>query len=209
MSFQKVKPTKPELTRITKKRDFSQRGENLLEIKREQLHQSLNEVTKKYFDRRDEVRAKLLENMKLLQETYKFIGKEKIERISNYNLTTSKPSVDITYVHKKGIDLPEIKLVPPQKYLPSYSFSDTALHIDILIKKMNDSLDYIVELGELDKKMYLISENHKKINRRIDALDDLIIPKLNRDIKTIEEILSDEEREEFIRLKKIKEMLEI
>ena len=67
----------------------------------------------------------------------------------------------------------------------------------------------LIELGELDKQMYLIAANHKKINRRIDALEDIIIPKLDAEIKAIESILFDEEREEFIRLKKIKEILEI
>lgn len=155
------------------------------------------------------MRETLLANMELLKETYQFIGKEKVERISLYNLSKLDPKIELTYIHRGGIDLPEIKLKETHEYLPSYSFYDTALHIDILIKNLHESLKILVKLGELDKRMYRISENYKKINRRIDALEDLVIPKLNNDIRVIEDILSDGEREEFIRLKKIKEFLEI
>ncbi|MHA1776494.1 MAG: hypothetical protein DRO88_04015 [Promethearchaeia archaeon] len=209
MSFQKVKPTKPELTRLKKKHDFSQRGESLLEIKREQLHEILTKTAVYYFKVREEMREQLLANMELLKETYQFIGKEKVERISLYNQSKLDPKIKITYVHKGGIDLPQLELEKSQKYLPPYSFYDTALHIDILIKKLQTCLNTLIKLGRLDKAIYRISENYKKINRRIDALEDLVIPKLENDIRAIEEILSDNEREEFIRLKKIKEFLEI
>ncbi|MHA1520613.1 MAG: V-type ATP synthase subunit D [Promethearchaeota archaeon] len=209
MSFQQVKPTKPELNRIVKKKKFSQRGENLLEVKREQLFRSLRSISARYFEVREVARANILENMELLKDTYKFIGKEKVERISNYNIIRIKPTVEIKYVHRKGIDLPVITLNEGEKYLPSYSFFDTALHIDILIKNLQESLKLLIRLGELDKQMYLIAANHKKINRRIDALEDIIIPKLDAEIRAIEDILFDEEREEYVRLKKIKEILKI
>lgn len=209
MSFQKVKPTKPELTRLKKKRDFSQRGESLLEIKREQLHNLLTQTASDFFKVRNSMQKTLLANMELLKETYQFIGKEKVERISLYNQSKLDPRVKINYIHRGGIDLPQLELEKPQKYLPPYSFYDTALHIDILIKNMQECLNTLIKLGELDKATYRISENYKKINRRIDALEDLVLPKLNNEIKIIEDILSDNEREEFIRLKKIKEFLEI
>ena len=98
MSFQNVKPTKPELNRIVKKKKFSQRGENLLEVKREQLYASLRTISAKFFEVREKVRANILKNMDLLKDTYKFIGKEKVERISKYNISRFKPTVNITYV---------------------------------------------------------------------------------------------------------------
>ncbi len=209
MSFIKINPTKPELNRIMKKRKFSQRGENLLEIKREQLHVSLSSVSSRYFEVREKAREKIQESFELLKETYKFIGKEKVERISKFNAAKFNPTVDIKHIHRKTMDLPEISLKIQESSLPSYSFFDTALHIDILIKQLHSSLKILVELGELDKQMYLLSANHRKINRRIDALEDIIIPKLNAEIRTIEDFLFDEERDEYVRLKKIKEMLEI
>ena len=56
--------------------------------------------------------------------------------------------------------------------------------------------------------MILLGTSNLRIQHRIDALDDIIIPQLERSIYMIEDILGDEEREEFIRLKKIKEKLE-
>ena len=46
------------------------------------------------------------------------------------------------------------------------------------------------------------------LNVRINALDDIILPKLDTAIFQIDEILEDMSQEEFIRMKKIKEHLE-
>ena len=60
----------------------------------------------------------------------------------------------------------------------------------------------------MDSLLYHVAEENEKVQRRIDALDEIIIPRLESIIRSIEEILGDEEREEFIRMKKIKENLE-
>ncbi|UYP47857.1 V-type ATP synthase subunit D [Candidatus Lokiarchaeum ossiferum] len=208
MSFQNVKPTKPELDRLKKKRQFSVRGENLLEIKREQLLNSLKTILDKNFSIRSEMRSEILKDMDLLEKTYETIGKRKVDRISRLNEVTLKTSVEINYIHEMGIDVPKLELHFQDKPLPSYSYGDTTLHLDILLKRLKTTLGRLIEIAEVDSMMYRLAEDNKKIQRRIDALDDIIIPQLDGNIHTIEEILNDEEREEFIRMKKIKEFLE-
>jgi V/A-type H+/Na+-transporting ATPase subunit D len=209
MSFQNVKPTKPELNRLKKKLQFSIRGEGLLEIKREQLLNSLKKILNSYFEQRNEMQTNIMKDMAILERTYETIGKGKVERISRLNEATLKPSVEISYIHEMGVDIPKIELKIDEKPLPTYSITDTSLHLDILIKRLKKTLKSLVELAELDSKMYRVAEDNKKIQRRIDALDDIIIPELKGGIRTIEEILNDEEREEFIRMKKIKDFLEV
>lgn len=208
MSFQNVKPTKPELDRLKKKRQFSIRGENLLEIKREQLLNTLKGILDKNFSIRSKMRSAILKDMDLLEQTYETIGKRKVDRISRLNEATLETSVEINYIHEMGIDVPKLELNLQEKPLPSYSYGDTSLHLDILIKRLKETLVTLVELAEVDSMMYRVAEDNKKIQRRIDALDDIIIPQLDGNIRAIEEILNDEEREEFIRMKKIKEFLE-
>ncbi len=209
MSFQNVKPTKPELTRLKKKRIFSLRGEKLLEIKREQLLNSLKTILDESFTLRSSMRSELLNDYALLEQTYETIGKRKVDRISRLNEITLETSVDINYVHEMGVDVPKIELKLSDRSLPSYSYGDTSIHLDILIQRLKKTVETLVTLAEIDSMMYRVADDNKKIQRRIDALDDIIIPQLEGDIHAIEEILNDEEREEFIRMKKIKEFLEI
>ena len=49
--------------------------------------------------------------------------------------------------------------------------------------------------------------NFKKIDRRINALKNIIIPNLQGEIKTIKDILEEIEREEYVRLKLTKKII--
>ena len=209
MSFKNVKNTKPELESLKKKRNFSLRGENLLDLKRVQILKLLREYSKDYFDLRLEFREHFLEDIKLLKKTYETTGIRKIHRIANLTKTTFAPEIELDFVHEMGIDVPRIKLILPKKKFPVYSYSSTKLSLDLLIKRLNDILQIIIKLAESDYLLYHVAEENKKVTRRIDALDEIIIPRLTAGILTITEVLNDEEREEFIRMKNIKEFLDI
>ena len=208
MSFKNLKTTKPELDSLKKKRNFSLRGENLLDLKRVQILKLLREYSKDYFDLRLKMRDHLLDDIKLLKKSYETIGIRKIKRIANSTKTFLKPEIEITYFHEMGIDVPRIELILPKKQFPTYSYSSTTLYIDILIKRLNEVLKIIMKLAESDYLLYHVAEENKKVKRRIDALDEIIIPRLTTGIRTITEVLNDEEREEFIRMKNIKEFLD-
>jgi len=49
--------------------------------------------------------------------------------------------------------------------------------------------------------------NFKKINRRINGLKNVIIPRLKLNVKHIKTILEEVDRESFVRLKKIKDII--
>jgi V/A-type H+-transporting ATPase subunit D len=208
MSFQKVKPTKPELDILKKRLKFTVRGKDLLKLKREQLINRLKIVSKNYFILRSQMKILFMENAKLRDYAYQSIGKRTLKRISTLHTATHNPSVEILYKHDLGLDVPEITLHLPEMTLPSYSFSKTSLYVDILMKKLQSMIGVLVKLAEVDKTMYQLSHDYKTVQRRIDALDDILIPKLRKQIYLIEDILADETREEFIRMKKIKQYLE-
>ncbi len=208
MSFQNVKPTKPELDRLKAKVGFTNRGKDLLKLKREQLITRLRSAGKEFFDFRKEISKEFLDAGFLLKKTYESIGKRTVARISHLHRATKPPKVDIIYRHEMGIDIPKIDIQFSEEKLPSYPYSNTSLYIDILIKNLYPVLKKLVKLAESSSLMYSLAEDYKKIQRRIDALDDIIIPKITSQIDAIEDILSDETQEEFIRMKKIKDYLE-
>ena len=49
--------------------------------------------------------------------------------------------------------------------------------------------------------------NFKKINRRINGLKNVIIPRLKLNVKRVRAVLEETERESFVRLKKIKDII--
>ncbi|MBD3182512.1 V-type ATP synthase subunit D, partial [Candidatus Poribacteria bacterium] len=48
----------------------------------------------------------------------------------------------------------------------------------------------------------------RKTQRRVNALENIFIPEYEETVKAIEEVLEENEREEFIRKKKVKSVLE-
>ena len=103
MSFQRVKPTKPELNRLKNKENLSIRGKNLLELKREQLQNDLKKKLDNFFKLRGKLRNNLFECGEHLKLTYEAIGTRKVHQISVLNQSTLEPTVDVEYSHRNGL----------------------------------------------------------------------------------------------------------
>jgi len=70
--------------------------------------------------------------------------------------------------------------------------------------KFNELKYMIYELAEVETSVYKLAEEIKKTKKRANALEKIRIPKYEERIKEIEEILEEKEREDFFRLKMIK-----
>ncbi len=165
MSFMNVKPTRPELDALKKKRNFYSKGEKLLEIKREQLLNSLKTVIANYFKQRKLLRDLIIEDFRYLQGAYENIGKQKVAIISALNKLHFKATIDITFFTRIGIDVPKITLNLTEGKLPLYSFSDMPMHMDFLSLKLKQTLQDILKLAEFDSLLYDLASDFKRIER--------------------------------------------
>jgi len=209
LGFRKVRPTRPDLQRLENRKEFTDRGKHLLELKRQQFLEYLKENMKFYVAQRKKTRESVKIAYNKLLQSYMHYGKRRIKTFAEINKIHYEPSVDITFKPYLGIYTPTIKLdLLEKELLPSYSFQDTPISFDDSIDQVKDLLKQIIILAEYDYIVYHFAFNYHKIQRRINALDDVIIPRLEDDIHYIKELLDDLEREEFIQLKKIKDKLE-
>jgi len=72
---------------------------------------------------------------------------------------------------------------------------------------LQDFFDNFIEMAQKEGLMLNYSQNFKKINRRINALRNIIIPGQELEIKKIKEILEETDRENYVRLKKTKDLI--
>ena len=75
--------------------------------------------------------------------------------------------------------------------------------VDEAAKKFEKSIQLIIELGETEKQSCYGNEI-ESTKRRVNALEHIIIPRLQNTVKYIEMRLEEMERESFVRLKMVK-----
>lgn len=65
------------------------------------------------------------------------------------------------------------------------------------------AVESLVELASLQTSFYVLDEVIKMTNRRVNAIEHVIIPKIENTIAYISSELDEQDREEFFRLKKV------
>ena len=112
-------------------------------------------------------------------------------------------SIDIKYKTIMGVEIPSI--VPEETPINlHYGLYNTTNSVDMAILKFAEVKKYILELAQMQNTIIRLKKSIEKVQRRANALKEIIIPKDEKTAKKIQDILDETEKEEFIRLKKLK-----
>ena len=86
----------------------------------------------------------------------------------------------------------------------SVGLVDTSSHTLDAAESAERMLEQLVKCAPLERNIQMLGEEVKKTNRRINALNEYLLPKLRGEVRHIARILEEREREDTFRLKKIK-----
>lgn len=201
MAVYKMTPTKSNLIKAKGSLQFAKKGYELLDRKRTVLIREMMSLI-------DEVK-KLQENIdKRFQASYedlKFanitMGSEAVEKIA---LSLEKEDeFHVLFKSVMGVEIPVIKR-DETPFTTEYGFFRTNPAFDKAVLSFVDIRKLIYELAELENSVYKLAMEIKKTKKRANALDKIQIPRYTSTIKYIEEVLEEKEREDFFRLKKVK-----
>ena len=81
---------------------------------------------------------------------------------------------------------------------------DTSSHILEAAQSAEKMLEQLVKCAPVERNIQILGEEIKKTNRRINALNEYLLPKLRGEVRIIARVLEEREREDTFRLKKIK-----
>ena len=87
-----------------------------------------------------------------------------------------------------------------------HSFSTTSESIDIAREAFREVKDLTIKLSMVENSAYRLASNIKKTQKRANALKNITIPMYTNLVHNINNALEEKEREEFTRLKVIKNM---
>ncbi len=191
-----VNPTRMELTRLKKKRLTAIRGHKLLKDKRDELMRQYLDLVRENMELRKTVEAGILSANK----NFVIAKAGMSEAALNTALMAPKQEVNLSVGEKNvmSVDIPTFDYqtrTADENDIYSYGFAFTSSDLDGAVKSLADILPQMLELAETEKACQLMASEIEKTRRRVNALEHVIIPDAERNIKYITMKLDENERE--------------
>ena len=203
-----VNPTRMELTRLKKKLVTATKGHKLLKDKRDELMRQFLDLVRENMALRQKVEAGILSANK----NFVIAKAGMSEQILNTALMSPKQEVYLEATKKNvmSVDIPVFKTstrTADANDIYSYGFAFTSGDLDDAVKSLADILPDMLRLAEVEKSCQLMAAEIEKTRRRVNALEHVIIPETQENIKYITMKLDENERSTQIRLMKVKDMM--
>jgi len=208
LAFTQVTPTRMELTRLKKKLVTAVKGHKLLKDKRDELMRQFLDLVRENMALRQKVEAGILSANK----NFVIAKAGMSEQILNTALMSPKQEVYLEAGKKNvmSVDIPVFETktrTADANDVYSYGFAFTSGDLDGAVKSLADILPDMLRLAEVEKSCQLMASEIEKTRRRVNALEHVIIPETQQNIKYITMKLDENERSTQIRLMKVKDMM--
>ena len=183
-----VTPTRMVLNQLKGRLKTARRGHKLLKDKRDELMRQFLDVIKQNKVLREKVEQGLTEAFASMQVASSLMSPEMLEQ----SLLYPRQSVElgIKYRNIMSVNVPvysfSTKNNDPSEIYP-YGFAQTSGELDDALGKMADVFQDMLELAQVEKTMQLLAEEIEKTRRRVNALEYIMIPELEGNIKYIHE----------------------
>ncbi len=200
-----IAPTKTNLLSTKEQLAVSTNGYELLEEKREILVRELMRLVEQVKMLEDEIDHAIDQAYPAFKRMLMLDGADQVEKISNaihYDFDMIERTVTVG-----GMQFETIDVELPQKQL-FYSFLGTYANTDAVIVKFLDLLSLLTQMASIRTIVWRLAEEVKRTQRRVNALDKMIIPQATETIKYIEGVLEERERENVFVLKALKKKQE-
>ena len=203
-----VNPTRMELLKLKDREKLAVKGHGLLKEKRNALIMEFFNILERVKGSRDEVEKKMAEAFEDLTTAQIVMGDLAVKKAAVSVKESVKVDIDSRSV--MGVVVPILEAETSQRNMVQrgYGFVDTSAKLDEAARKFEESINLILELAEIEKTIVLLAEEIESTKRRVNALEHIIIPRVENTVKYIEMRLEEMEIENFVMLKMIKKAME-
>ena len=203
-----VNPTRMELLEIRKKLTLAEKGHKLLEEKRDALVERFFDVIEKRNKLSGEMDEEFEGAFLSLIQAQMILGEKKVDDISR--LTEDVGEISFESDNIMGVKIPKMNADGIKTTIkPIYGFFETCSKLDDTQRKFNALVSKLIQLADLEGGIKSLAVEIEKTKRRVNVLENTLIPKLHATRKYIEMQLEEREREDFFRRKRIKAILEL
>jgi V/A-type H+-transporting ATPase subunit D len=201
VSREQIAPTKSNLIRVKERLNTALEGYDLLEQKREILVMELMAKVEQVKMLERSLDAKVAEAYPALKRMLIVVGRERADKLSRnihyqFELTEKREIA-------AGMSLPGLEVKLPNavlKYSPANSFAEC----DETVLEFFGLLKILTELAAVRTIAWRLAREVRKTQRRVNALEKLVIPTARETKTYIESSLEEKDRDSFFTSKLLK-----
>ena len=200
---QDIKPTRSELLKVKKQIKLAQSGYSLLKKKRDGLILEFFEILKKAKTLRQELVEQYKVAFKKISIARTLEGDLKIK--STALAVKEIPDIKLETRNIMGVKVPRVEHSEIKKALMERGYgTHTSAAIDEAAASYEKVVEKILLAAEVETSMRKLLNEIEKTKRRVNALEFVVMPRLNKVKSFIQLRLEEMERENIFRMKRIK-----
>jgi len=203
-----ITPTRMVLNQQKTRLKTAMRGHKLLKDKRDELMRRFMDVVRRNRQLRTSVETGLTEAFSALTVASAVMSPDMLEQALLY----PRQSVELEMQFKNimSVNTPvynfKTKTADTGDIYP-YGFAQTSGELDDALAILAHVFEDMLELAQVEKTMQLMAQEIEKTRRRVNALEYVMIPECQENIKYISMKLEENDRSSKVRLMKVKDMV--
>lgn len=203
-----VTPTRMVLNQMKGRLRTATRGHKLLKDKRDEEMRQFMEIVRRNKALREKVERGLTEAFAAMSMASAVMSPEMLEQSLLYARRKVELGVSEKNIMSVNVPVYDFKTTAAEQAgsLP-YGFAQTSGELDDALTKLYEVFEDMLALAEVEKTMQLLAEDIEKTRRRVNALEYVMIPELQENIRYITMKLAENESSTKVRLMKVKDMV--
>ena len=194
-------PTKNNLLKLKRSIKEYNKGQKLLEEKELILKKKLDNYRLQEKELGQMAKRAKVNAIQALKRANVDVGFDELVDISN--AIKEDKTINIKYLSLMGVDIPSVISEELETKI-SYGLYHTTVSVDECVVQFIILKKYIIKLAELNNTIVRLQKAIEKVQRRSNALKEVIIPREEKVVKKIASALEESERDEFVRMKVVK-----
>ncbi len=208
MAAKHVNPTRMELTNLKRKLVTAIRGHKLLKDKRDELMRQFLEMVKDNRRLREKVEKGIASANRNFALARAVMDDETVK--TAFLLPKQEVYLEVGNKNVMSVEIPvfeyKTRTSDPNDIYP-YGYAFTSSDLDSAVKSLADILPDMLLLAEKEKACQMMAAEIEKTRRRVNALEHVMIPETQEQIKFITMKLDENERSTQARLMKVTDMM--
>lgn len=203
-----ITPTRMVLNQQKARLKTASRGHKLLKDKRDELMRQFMDVVRKNRELRTRVEEGLTEAFSALTVASAVMSPEMLEQAILYPRQTVRLDMKLKNVMSVNVPVFDFKTQTADTGdIFPYGFAQTSGELDDALNALSSVFEDMLELAQVEKQMQLMAEEIEKTRRRVNALEYVMIPECEENIKYISMKLEENDRSSKVRMMKVKDMV--